>query len=79
MYPKSWGFFCSIFFSKNGDLFPGTWKHFEFIKKKKTCLLHACVCVQEGNSLETSGRRAGNEIPEGECMLSAGQMALKMV
>lgn len=49
------------------------------LKKKKKCLLHACVCVQEGNSLETSGRRAGNEIPEGECMLSAGQMALKMV
>lgn len=25
------------------------------LKKKKNCVLHACMCVQEGNSLETSG------------------------
>lgn len=32
------------------------------------CELHAYVCLQEENSLETSGRGDGNEVPEEERM-----------
>lgn len=58
--------------------------HFEFFikkkkkeKKEKECVLHACVCVQEGNSPKSSSCGARNEIPV-DRMLSGGQMALKV-
>lgn len=34
-------------------------------KKKKKCVLHACMCVQEGNSLETSAVELGKWNPRG--------------
>lgn len=40
-------------------------------------MLHACVCVQEGNSPKSSSCGARNEIPV-DRMLSGGQMALKV-
>lgn len=43
------------------------------------CVSCACVCLPEGNSLETSGCGAGNEIPKDESTLSVGQMALEVV